>query len=186
VGDNFSNSPSNSVNMNPRDLQAVFPLQCLLACDCTTSINSLSPRIHSSPFCSAPAFCMIFTADHTPTLRICPSPLYAANVLDWKFFVAYVRLKRLEGKTGYAIEFSCFGFNCFRGSFSDVKFRHAPARRASFSSVVAGPSYHRGCLSAGESREEVNSNYAEKAFILRSRFCYHSNPWSYPMAMAPV
>jgi hypothetical protein len=62
----------------------------------------------------------------------------------------------MKGETSYAIEFSPSGFNCFGGSFSAVKFRHAPPRRASFSSVVAGDSYHRGRLHADESRKEVN------------------------------
>jgi hypothetical protein len=96
------------------------------------------------------------------TVKVAPHPLvnctitFAANVLDWKFFVAYACLKKLEGKTGYAIEFSGAGFNCFGGPFPVVKFRYAPARRASFSSVVAGHSYHRGSLFAGETRGEVN------------------------------
>jgi hypothetical protein len=62
----------------------------------------------------------------------------------------------MKGETKYAIDFSPSGFNCFGGSFSAVKFRYAPPRRASFSSVVAGRSYYRGRLHADESPGEMN------------------------------
>jgi hypothetical protein len=101
---------------------------------------------------------------------------------SWHMFAK----KNLKGKTGYATEFSCSGFNSLGNSFSVVKFRHDPARRASFSSVVAGHSYYRGRLHADESQGKVNSNYDQKPFILRSGFCYHPNPWPNPVAMAHV
>ena len=70
--------------------------------------------------------------------------MFLKGYLLWHMFPQ----EKAEGNTGYAIEFSCSGLNRFGGSFSAVKFRHDPARRASFSSVVAGDSYLRGRLHA--------------------------------------